>query len=106
MEELDDIEFSIQEAEGIREDADDFFGAAVDHEALPDDLGIGPEVAVKIAEGEEHCLRSAGLVIFTPEEATVGGDDAEQGQSGVGDDERRDLVRLGEAGDANGAGRP
>ena len=86
----------------MRKNTNDLARFAVDHDASADRGGVGAELVLPIAVGEDDGLRGTRQVVFATEEPPKLGGDTQNRKRAVGDEQGADAFRFGEAGDADG----
>ena len=91
-------DFLIHELERRRQDADDFAGIAIHHDAAAQNRAVSAEARFPIAVGEHHGAVAFRVVIGGGEAASQGGLHIQNGEQAMGHGQDGDFFRLGEAG--------
>ena len=97
---------AIEEAERLRQHADDLARLAVDHQRFADDGVVGSELRSPVGRGQHDRFGSRRRVVGLREQPPEHRLHAENRQHSVGHEQGRHFLRLGAAGDADGAGTP
>src|SRR5215469_18712531 len=95
----DQLRLKVEEAEALRQHADNFTWFGIDHEALPDGRSGAAEVRLPISICQNHRRGAAVLAVLQREEPPQHRPLSEQRKRSIGDVERGRLFRFTMAGD-------